>query len=101
MRWISMAAVAATVVSAAAVGLTVPAHAATTRYEAEAAPAVCGGSVASNHAGYSGSGFCDTTNAVPGNGWNPADIDNSGNEWDNMAVFDNRGRLNPNIRWLP
>jgi arabinogalactan endo-1,4-beta-galactosidase len=64
MRWISVAAAAATVVSGAAVGLSVPAHAAATRYEAEAAPAVCGGSVASNHAGYSGSGFCDTTNAV-------------------------------------
>jgi arabinogalactan endo-1,4-beta-galactosidase len=39
--------------------------------------------------------------AVPGNGWNPADINNSGNEWDNMAVFDRNGRLNPNIRWFP
>lgn len=39
--------------------------------------------------------------AVPGNGWNPADINNSGNEWDNMAVFDRTGRLNPNIRWTP
>jgi arabinogalactan endo-1,4-beta-galactosidase len=39
--------------------------------------------------------------AVPGNGWNPTDINNSGNEWDNMAVFDRNGRLNPNIRWLP
>jgi arabinogalactan endo-1,4-beta-galactosidase len=39
--------------------------------------------------------------AVPGNGWNPADINNSGNEWDNMAIFDRNGRLNPNIRWLP
>ncbi|TDB78072.1 glycosyl hydrolase 53 family protein [Micromonospora sp. KC723] len=39
--------------------------------------------------------------AVPGNGWDPADITNSGNEWDNMAVFDRNGRLNPHIRWLP
>jgi arabinogalactan endo-1,4-beta-galactosidase len=39
--------------------------------------------------------------AVPGNGWDPADIDHSGNEWDNMAVFDRTGRLNPHIRWLP
>jgi arabinogalactan endo-1,4-beta-galactosidase len=38
--------------------------------------------------------------AVPGNGWNPTDIDNSGNQWDNMAVFDQTGRLNPHIRWL-
>ncbi|MEU4536528.1 GDSL-type esterase/lipase family protein [Streptosporangium sp. NPDC023825] len=40
------------------------AHAATTRYEAESAPAVCGGVTASDHSGYSGGGFCDTTNAV-------------------------------------
>jgi arabinogalactan endo-1,4-beta-galactosidase len=38
--------------------------------------------------------------AVPGNGWDPADIDGSGNQWDNMAVFDRTGRLNPHIRWL-
>ena len=44
--------------------LAVEAQAATTRYEAESAPAVCDGVVASNHSGYSGSGFCDTTNAV-------------------------------------
>jgi arabinogalactan endo-1,4-beta-galactosidase len=42
-----------------------------------------------------------TWHAVPGNGWNPADINNSGNEWDNMAVFDRNGRLLPNIRWNP
>jgi poly(3-hydroxybutyrate) depolymerase len=29
------------------------------RYEAESAPAVCQGTIAANHAGYSGSGFCD------------------------------------------
>lgn len=39
--------------------------------------------------------------AVPGNGWNPVDITNSGSEWDNMAVFDRNGRLNPAIHWLP
>nr|WP_281274370.1 glycosyl hydrolase 53 family protein [Allorhizocola rhizosphaerae] len=39
--------------------------------------------------------------AVPGNGWDPADINNSGNEWDNMAAFDQNGRISPNIRWLP
>ncbi|WP_197289251.1 family 78 glycoside hydrolase catalytic domain [Saccharothrix sp. NRRL B-16348] len=42
----------------------VGASAVTTRYEAESTPAVCGGAVASNHSGFSGSGFCDTTNAV-------------------------------------
>ncbi|SDE07247.1 carbohydrate-binding protein [Glycomyces harbinensis] len=40
------------------------ADAATVRYEAESAPAVCDGAVESNHAGYSGSGFCNSGNAV-------------------------------------
>ncbi|MEU4406567.1 hypothetical protein AB0F88_18775 [Streptosporangium sp. NPDC023963] len=40
------------------------AHAATTRYEAETSPAVCTGTIDSNHAGYSGSGFCNGTAAV-------------------------------------
>jgi arabinogalactan endo-1,4-beta-galactosidase len=39
--------------------------------------------------------------AVPGNGWDPADINNSGDGWDNMATFDWTGHLNPNIRWAP
>ncbi|MFF7653103.1 arabinogalactan endo-beta-1,4-galactanase [Streptomyces sp. NPDC007983] len=37
--------------------------------------------------------------AVPGNGWDPADMNNSGDGWDNMAVFNWTGRLNPTIRW--
>ncbi|MDI1460845.1 GDSL-type esterase/lipase family protein [Catellatospora sp. KI3] len=40
------------------------ATAAPTRYEAEAAPAVCTGTIDANHAGYSGSGFCNGDNAV-------------------------------------
>ncbi|GAB3999222.1 hypothetical protein GCM10029992_27390 [Glycomyces albus] len=32
------------------------------RYEAEDAPAVCDGTIETNHSGYSGSGFCDTPN---------------------------------------
>ncbi|MEU5152948.1 carbohydrate-binding protein [Glycomyces sp. NPDC021274] len=40
------------------------ANAATVRYEAETAPAVCDGTVDANHAGYSGSGFCNSRNAV-------------------------------------
>jgi rhamnogalacturonan endolyase len=40
------------------------ASAAATRYEAEAAPATCAGAIESNHAGYSGSGFCNGDNAV-------------------------------------
>ena len=50
--------------SGTAVVLALDAYSATTRYEAESAPALCGGAVASNHSGYSGSGFCDPTNAV-------------------------------------
>ncbi|MFF4239171.1 carbohydrate-binding protein [Actinomadura geliboluensis] len=38
------------------------AQAATTRYEAENSPAVCTGSIDSDHGGYSGSGFCNTDN---------------------------------------
>jgi arabinogalactan endo-1,4-beta-galactosidase len=37
--------------------------------------------------------------AVPGNGWDPADINNSGDGWDNMAVFDWTGHVNPSIKW--
>ena len=40
------------------------AYAATVRHEAEAAPAVCGGLVEANHAGHSGTGFCNSDNAV-------------------------------------
>ncbi|WP_199041174.1 PQQ-dependent sugar dehydrogenase [Glycomyces salinus] len=34
------------------------------RYEAEDAPAVCDGTIDANHAGYSGSGFCNTPNTI-------------------------------------
>jgi pectate lyase len=40
------------------------AHAAPTRYEAETSPAVCTGTIDSNHSGYSGSGFCNGNNAT-------------------------------------
>ena len=40
------------------------ASAAATRYEAENAPASCAGTIDSNHAGYSGGGFCNGNNAV-------------------------------------
>jgi arabinogalactan endo-1,4-beta-galactosidase len=36
-----------------------------------------------------------------GNGWDPADINGSGNGWDNMAVFNWTGQVNPDIRWTP
>jgi lysophospholipase L1-like esterase len=41
-----------------------PATAAAIRYQAETAPAVCTGTIDANHAGYSGSGFCNGDNAV-------------------------------------
>ncbi|MFI9150124.1 carbohydrate-binding protein [Streptomyces sp. NPDC053367] len=40
------------------------ATAAPTRYEAESAPAVCDGTVDTEHAGYSGTGFCNGRNAT-------------------------------------
>ncbi|MBA9004197.1 MULTISPECIES: carbohydrate-binding protein [Thermomonospora] len=40
------------------------AQAASTRYEAESSSAVCTGTIDSDWAGYSGSGFCNGTNAV-------------------------------------
>jgi hypothetical protein len=40
------------------------AQAASTRYEAEVSPTVCTGTIDSNRAGYSGSGFCNGNNAV-------------------------------------
>ncbi|WP_229072923.1 glycosyl hydrolase 53 family protein [Actinoplanes sp. DH11] len=41
-----------------------------------------------------------TWTAVDGNGWDTEDIENSGNAWENMATFDDRGRINPYIRWV-
>lgn len=40
------------------------ASAAPTRFEAETSPAVCTGTIDSDHAGFSGTGFCNGTNAV-------------------------------------
>ncbi|HCT75685.1 MAG TPA: hypothetical protein DGT23_03630 [Micromonosporaceae bacterium] len=40
------------------------AMAAPTRYEAEAGPATCDGLIESNHGGFSGTGFCNGTNAI-------------------------------------
>ncbi|MDQ0960636.1 hypothetical protein QFZ66_004514 [Streptomyces sp. B4I13] len=42
------------------------AQAATTRYEAEASPAVCSGTIDSDWTGYSGSGFCNGANSTGG-----------------------------------
>ncbi|BCY12663.1 glycosyl hydrolase 53 family protein [Actinoplanes sp. L3-i22] len=40
-----------------------------------------------------------TWTAVDGNGWDTEDIENSGNAWENMATFDDHGRINPYVRW--
>jgi len=37
--------------------------------------------------------------AIAGNGWDPANINGTGDEWDNMAVFNWTGQLNPGLRW--
>jgi pectate lyase len=42
------------------------AQAAPARYEAEATPAVCSGTIDSNWSGYSGSGFCNGSNSTSG-----------------------------------
>ncbi|MDI1462200.1 glycosyl hydrolase 53 family protein [Catellatospora sp. KI3] len=39
--------------------------------------------------------------AIAGNGWDPANINGTGNQWDNMAVFDWTGHVNPNVVWTP
>lgn len=51
-------------VAMAALLTAAPAHAAPVRYEAETAPAVCNGTIDSDHAGYSSAGFCNAANAV-------------------------------------
>ncbi|GLW31623.1 glycoside hydrolase family 53 protein [Actinoplanes regularis] len=40
-----------------------------------------------------------TWTAIDGNGWDTEDIENSGNAWENMATFDDTGRINPYIVW--
>ncbi|OLF10681.1 silent information regulator protein Sir2 [Actinophytocola xinjiangensis] len=51
---------------AGTVGVLAPgaAAAATTRYEAETSPAVCTGTIDSDWPGYTGTGFCNSTNAI-------------------------------------
>ncbi|SDS10564.1 glycoside hydrolase family 53 protein [Actinoplanes derwentensis] len=41
-----------------------------------------------------------TWTGIAGNGWDTEDIENSGNAWENMATFDDSGRINPYVRWL-
>jgi lysophospholipase L1-like esterase len=54
-----LSACTAVAVAGAGIFTTSVASAATTRYEAETAPATCDGAIESNHTGYSGSGFCN------------------------------------------
>lgn len=51
-------------VTGTAIVMSASASAAATRYEAESAPATCDGLIESNHAGHSGTGFCNANNAV-------------------------------------
>ena len=37
--------------------------------------------------------------AIKGNGWDPANMNGTGDGWDNMAVFDWGGKVNPHIKW--
>src|SRR5262245_43379060 len=55
---------AALVVAAAGILTAGPALAAPTRFEAENSPAVCTGTIDNNWAGFSGTGFCNGTNAI-------------------------------------
>ncbi|MGC4815259.1 SGNH/GDSL hydrolase family protein [Micromonospora sp. DT228] len=59
-----MAAAAAVTMAVPVVVMTADAAAAANRYEAETAPATCAGLIEANHAGYTGSGFCNGDNAV-------------------------------------
>ncbi len=63
---ITLPLIAGAALVAGLVGVLAPnaAVAATTRYEAETSPAVCTGTIDSNWPGFSGSGFCNGTNAT-------------------------------------
>ena len=63
-RLVTILTTALVVAGLTAVAPTTPAQAQQTRYEAEQAPATCDGTIDSNHPGFSGSGFCNGTNAV-------------------------------------
>ncbi|GIH09558.1 silent information regulator protein Sir2 [Rhizocola hellebori] len=64
MRLKPFLALAALAAGAIVISPASPAAAATVRYEAENAPATCDGTIDSNHAGFSGTGFCNARNAV-------------------------------------
>ncbi|WP_084774495.1 carbohydrate-binding protein [Nonomuraea candida] len=56
---VSVATALTAVLAGATAVFALTANAATTRHEAESPPAVCDGSIGSNHSGFSGTGFCD------------------------------------------
>ncbi|GIE87608.1 glycoside hydrolase family 53 protein [Actinoplanes regularis] len=37
--------------------------------------------------------------AIAGNGWDPANINGTGDGWDNMATFDASGKFNSYVKW--
>jgi len=39
--------------------------------------------------------------AIAGNGWDPANVNGTGDQWDNMAIFNWTGNVNPGVRWTP
>jgi len=39
--------------------------------------------------------------AIAGNGWDPANMNGTGDQWDNQAIFNWTGNINPNIKWVP
>jgi pectate lyase len=64
MHWKPVLAFACLLTGTLVVVPALSAQAAPTRYEAETAPATCAGTIDTEHAGFSGSGFCNGTNAV-------------------------------------
>jgi len=39
--------------------------------------------------------------AISGNGWDPANMNGTGDQWDNMAIFNWTGHVNPSVVWTP
>jgi arabinogalactan endo-1,4-beta-galactosidase len=39
--------------------------------------------------------------AIAGNGWDPANMTGTGDQWDNLAIFNWTGHVNPNVKWTP
>jgi arabinogalactan endo-1,4-beta-galactosidase len=39
--------------------------------------------------------------AIAGNGWDPKNINGSGDSWDSLALFDWTGHFNPYVAWKP